>query len=79
MHVDWPTRLVVGLLAWPVMIFLAIVLSYAAEPGSNYPVVVVLVTGVAEVAAAAVAIVFPVWAFVTWAQRGDDSWDTHCP
>ncbi len=75
---DWPTRMVVGLLAWPMMIFLVILLSFAVEPGSHPMSAVVVLLAVEEVFAAAVAIVFPVWALLSWAQNGDD-WDSPRP
>jgi hypothetical protein len=31
-HLDWPLRLAWGLLAWPVLVYLAILLSSAADP-----------------------------------------------
>ncbi len=70
-HMDWPTRLVWGLLAWPVMIFLAILVSYAVQPGPEKPGPIVLVLALAEVIAAAVAITFPIWAFVSRASSGE--------
>ena len=71
-NMDWVTRLVWGLLAWPVTIFLAILVSYAVKPGPDKPGPIVLVLALAEVVAAAVAIGFPIWAFVSWSVRGDD-------
>ena len=68
-HMDWPTRLAWGLLAWPAMIALAIVLSTAADPHSANHGWMLVVVGSAEVVAAAVAIVFPIWAVVSWAEE----------
>jgi hypothetical protein len=70
-HMDWPSRLAWGLLAWPVMISLAILLSTSADPHAANHAWMLVVVGTAEVIAAAVAIVFPIWAFVTWAEDGD--------
>ncbi len=78
MHMDWPSRLVWGLLAWPVMVYLAILLSSAADPRAvNQPWLVALV-GAGEVLTAAVAIVFPIWSLITWAQQSDEP-DTRHP
>jgi hypothetical protein len=52
-HMGWPSRLAWGLLAWPVMVLLAILLSNAADPRAvNQPWLVALV-GLGEVIAAA--------------------------
>jgi hypothetical protein len=72
MHMDWRWRLAWGLLAWPLMVGLAVLLSHAADPHeANNPWMVAIV-GVGEVLAAAVAIVFPVWSLFTWAEEGDE-------
>ena len=70
-HMDWPSRLAWGLLAWPFMIYLAILLSNAADPRSVSSPLYVAVVGTAELLASTVAIVFPIWALVTWAAKGD--------
>jgi hypothetical protein len=71
MHMDWHARLTWGLLAWPVMIALAVVLASAADPlAANNPWAVAVV-GTAEVLTAAVAIVFPIWSLVAWAEQDD--------
>jgi len=73
MHMDWPSRLVWGLVAWPIMIALAVLLSSAADPhGVNGPWTVAVV-GAGEVLVAAVAVVFPIWALVSWAEADDES------
>ena len=70
-HMDWPSRLAWGLLAWPVMISLAILLSNAADPRSVSSPWFVAAVGVAELLASTVAILFPIWALTTWAAKGD--------
>jgi ABC-type phosphate transport system permease subunit len=73
MHMDWATRLAWGLLAWPAMIFLAVVLSLVAEPGGTSQPWLVVLLGTIEVLAAAVAIVFTVWALFTWTPGQGDT------
>ena len=70
MHMDWPSRLAWGLLAWPVMVGLAVLLSIAADPSAVHDPWVLALVGTGEVLAAAVAIAFPIWALITWAQSG---------
>jgi hypothetical protein len=65
-HMDWATRLAWGLLAWPMTIALALLLSMAIDPhGGTNPILAALL-GLAEVVAAGVAIVFTIWALFTW-------------
>jgi hypothetical protein len=71
MHMDWLSRLAWGLLAWPVMISLAVVLASAAEPHAVSDPWVVAVVSAAEVLVAAVAVVFPIWSLVAWAEQDD--------
>jgi hypothetical protein len=53
------------------MVYLAILLSSAADPRAvNHPWVIAIV-GSGEILAAAIAIVFPIWSLITWAQQGD--------
>jgi hypothetical protein len=66
MHMDWASRLAWGLLAWPAMIFLAVVLSLVADPRSTSQPWLVAILGAGEVVVAAVAIVFTVWALFSW-------------
>jgi hypothetical protein len=66
-----------GLLAWPVMVLLAILLSNAADPYAVSEPWLVALLGAGEVLAAAVAIVFPIWSFLTWAQQGDEPGARH--
>ena len=72
MHIDWPSRLAWGLLAWPVMIFLAVLLSKAADPRGVTDPRVVAIVGAAELVVAAFAIVFPIWSLIAWAEKGDE-------
>jgi hypothetical protein len=72
MHMDWPSRLAWGLLAWPVMIILAVLLSRAADPRELITPWVVAIVGAAELVVAAVASVFPIWSLIAWAEKGDE-------
>ena len=71
MHMDWQARLAWGLLAWPVMIALAVVLASAADPRAVNDPWAVAVLSTAEVLVAAVAIVFPIWSLVAWAEQDE--------
>jgi hypothetical protein len=71
MHMDWHFRLAMGLLAWPVVIALAVVLASAADPHAASNPWAVAVVSAAEVIAAAVAVVFPIWSLVAWAGQDD--------
>lgn len=71
MHMDWQARLAWGLMAWPVTMALAVVLASAADPlAVNNPWAVAVVSA-AEVLMAAVAIVFPIWSLVAWAEQDE--------
>lgn len=72
MHMDWPSRLAWGLLAWPVTIALAILLANAADPRAVNNPWAVAILGASEVFAATVAIVFPIWALVSWTEQDDE-------
>ena len=71
MHMDWHSRLAWGLLAWPVMIALAVVLSTAADPRTVSNPWAVTALSAAEVLAAAIGVLFPIWSFVAWAEQDD--------
>jgi hypothetical protein len=59
------------------MVLLAILLSNAADPRAvNQPWLVAFV-GLGEVIAAALAIVFPIWSLITWAQKGEEPGARH--
>lgn len=72
MHMDWPSRLAWGLLAWPVMIAFAILLANAADPRAANNPWAVAALGAGELLVAAVAIVFPIWALVSWTEQDDE-------
>ncbi len=70
-HMDWPSRLAWGLLAWPVTIGFAIFLGNTVQPGQASNSALVLIAGTGVVVAAFTAIIFTVWAIITWFERGD--------
>jgi hypothetical protein len=62
----WRTRLVIGLLAWPALFVFTIISELA-----HRATVVSSVFLVAAILSLLVGLVFPPWALISWARRGD--------
>lgn len=66
LRMGWRTRLVVGLLAWPVFLVSSIGISLTGRSP-----VVSGAFGLVALVALVVGLVFPPWALISWARRGD--------